>query len=155
MSGEDPMYEITVDNPNSPKGEPIQIPGLGTFENGSTYVVSKDEAASYRAYHATQTTVRGADDDSIFGADLEQGPTLLQAAKNMYGVEVSTVSSDDAKTSKNASKSNTSGDEDTARMTPTNQANTDNPKMDKGGANEQNVVKVSAEPQAKNTGGEK
>jgi hypothetical protein len=44
------MYELTVDNPNLGKNAKVQIPGLGTFENGQTYTVSKEEADRFRVY---------------------------------------------------------------------------------------------------------
>lgn len=87
MSGEDAVYELTIDQPNLPKGEPVQIPGLGTFENGYSYTISRDEAEAFRTYH-TRQKVKYGDDGSIVGSELEKGPTLLEAAKNMYGLEV-------------------------------------------------------------------
>jgi hypothetical protein len=92
MSGEDPMYELTVDQPNSPKGTPIQIVGLGTYKNGGTYSVSKDEADRFRSHHTRQESVY-AEDGSVVGSKTSSGPTLLQASTNMLGVTVETVSS--------------------------------------------------------------
>jgi hypothetical protein len=83
----DVEYKMTVDQPNLPKGEPVQIPGLGTFDNGGTYEVSREQAA---AYHQTLEPVYN-DDREIVGSEPANGPTLLQASKSMYGVEVETA----------------------------------------------------------------
>lgn len=111
MSDEDVMYEITVDQPSLPKGEQVQIPGLGTFENGYTYTVTKGEANGYRTYHTCQVDVLD-EDMNVVGSDVELGPTLLQAAKSMYGVEVSTVEPETK--NKNKNKATTSADKDTS-----------------------------------------
>jgi hypothetical protein len=89
MSGEDAAYELNIDLPNLPKGELVQIAGLGTFENGSSYTITKSEADSYRSYHSRVVPVTG-DNDEVLGSDLELGSTLLQASKYMYGVTVET-----------------------------------------------------------------
>lgn len=34
------MAKLTVNLPNRPEGDPIQIPGLGVFPNGAVYAVS-------------------------------------------------------------------------------------------------------------------
>jgi hypothetical protein len=44
------MYQISIDYPNMPKGQEVSIPGLGTYKNGSTTVVSNEEANAFRAY---------------------------------------------------------------------------------------------------------
>lgn len=129
MSGEDPVYTVTVDNPTLPKGEPIQIVGLGTFENGGTYTVSKQEADAYRTYHSALVTTRDERDGSILGADTELGPTLLQASKTMFGVEVSTADSKERR----KGQSNTIGDDDTSKMVAqVSDDKVENPKTDTG-----------------------
>lgn len=110
MSGEDAMYELTVDLPTLPKGEPIQIVGLGTFKNGSTYTVSKEEADGYRTYHTNQQDVFD-DSGKRTGTEVVLGPTLLQASKTMFGVEVTSTSGEH----KTTSKSVTTSDADTAK----------------------------------------
>lgn len=116
MSGEDAMYEMTVDLPTLPKGEPVQIVGLGTFENGSSFTVSKEEAERYRNHHAKQVEVRDEDTGDLLGSEVQQGPTLLQVADSMYGVTVSTASK--GTKHKSSSKSTTSSDSDTSEPTP-------------------------------------
>jgi len=94
MSGDDAVYELTIDLPSIPKGNEdhqIQIPGLGTFENGRTYEVSKEQAEAFRAYHTVQESVVDEDTGAYLGSDAKPGPTLLEAAKSMYGVTVETV----------------------------------------------------------------
>lgn len=39
------MAKLTVDYPNMPKGEPVEVPGLGLFPNGSTQEVEKEDVA--------------------------------------------------------------------------------------------------------------
>lgn len=123
MSGEDAVYELTVDQPNLPKGELVQIPGLGTFKNGSSYPVTKAEADAYRTYHSKVVTVDDKDDEDFGGSRLELGPTLLQASKTMYGVEVVTSEAADTKTEKRqaASSAVTTKDQDTSKSTPNEQ----------------------------------
>jgi hypothetical protein len=80
-------YVITIDNPGLPKGAGVQIAGLGTFENGSEYVVSDEEHDNFRRYHGKVEPVRNKEGE-IVGSELQLGPTLLQS--NIYGVEVKT-----------------------------------------------------------------
>lgn len=87
------VYVLSVDLPNLPKGEPIQIAGLGTFENGSTNDISQRAADAFRAYNGRQTPIYSEEDGSLTGTEWSQGPTLLEASKQMYGVEVKTAGS--------------------------------------------------------------
>lgn len=116
MSGEDAVYELTIDQPNLPKGEPVQIPGLGTFENGYSYTISKDEADAFRTYHTRQVPVTNEETGEIVGSDLEKGPTLLEAAKSMYGVEVTSFdkSNTDDPNKANAKRAVTTSSPDTS-----------------------------------------
>jgi hypothetical protein len=89
------VYEVTIDEEGTPKGQLIQIPGLGTFENGSTFDVDEDQHAQFRAYHTTTTPVEDEEgnlviEDGTYVYETELGPTLLQASKGMNGVEVVT-----------------------------------------------------------------
>jgi hypothetical protein len=69
----DNAYELKVD---LPEGDPIQIPGLGTFDTGKTYEISQEEANGYREY---------------WKRNGQLGPTLLQASKKMHRIVVTTV----------------------------------------------------------------
>jgi hypothetical protein len=85
------VYEVKIDQPNLPEGEPIQIPGLGTFENGGTYDVSEAEAEAYRSYHTRQVPKIDPETKAYLGADVELGPSLADVAESMYGVTVEEV----------------------------------------------------------------
>lgn len=71
------MYQLELDYPNMPKGQELSIPGLGTYQNGSTTVISKEEADSFRQYQVDN----GMPDR-----------TLLQAFTGAEYVTVTTVS---------------------------------------------------------------
>jgi hypothetical protein len=84
-----PMYEIAIDLPDLPEGELVQIPGLGTFENGGTYEISEEEAVAYQAYHAT--VAMETDEEGNTTTELVSGPALHEAGETMYGVDVTAV----------------------------------------------------------------
>lgn len=83
------VYEVELDVPGLPKGELVQIPGLGTYENKSTFDVDADQHTAYRAHNSVQELIYGGESgEEIIGSTVVPGPTLLQASKNMFGVEV-------------------------------------------------------------------
>jgi hypothetical protein len=89
MSDEDKKAcSIKLDIPGQPAGVEFSIPGLGTFENGSTYDITEAEAEAYRAYHTKQATVYDAITNEILGAEAQLGPSIADAAQFMPGVEV-------------------------------------------------------------------
>lgn len=88
------VYELALDLPGFPNGEPVQIPGLGTFDNGSVYEVTEVEAQAYRTYHTRQVPTED-EDGNIVGATTELGPTLLQAFRRTEGVNVVTANDDE------------------------------------------------------------
>lgn len=121
---EEAVYELSVNQPNLPKGEPVQIAGLGTFKNGSSYPITKTQAEFYRTFHSTQVPVVD-DKDNVVGSEVQLGPTILQDSKNMYGVEVVTAEKSDkdsdADTTKKRQASSdavTTTDKDTSKTTP-------------------------------------
>lgn len=83
------MYDITIDFPNMPKGQEVSIPGLGTYANGTTSTVTKEEADMFRTYQ----TDTGMPDQ-----------TLLQAFQKQDGVTVTTQSTDKPKSGGNDEK---------------------------------------------------
>lgn len=85
------VYEVELDLPGIPTGEPVQIPGLGTFNNGDTLDVTKREAEFYRSYHIHQEPIVDEETQAILGSEAVLGPTLLQAFKDTNGVKVTTV----------------------------------------------------------------
>ena len=76
-------YEISFDLVGPPRGGTVQVPGLGTFENGKTYEVTKAEADAYRSFHTRQTPIVDDETKEIRGTEAELGPTLLQAFKKL------------------------------------------------------------------------
>lgn len=83
------MYVLKIDFPNLPKGAPVDIDGLGRFENGHEYEISKEEAETYRLQNVTQSFEH--DKDGNLLVETKKGPTLLQAFKNNDNVDVSTT----------------------------------------------------------------
>jgi len=89
-------YTLTVDIPNLGPNEEVQIPGLGTFKNGGTYEVDDELAERYRVAHTT-VVPEFDENNNLVANNEEQGPTLLEAAKSMYGIEVKTAGPPKAK----------------------------------------------------------
>lgn len=87
-------YNVTVDMPNLPRGEEVEISGLGRFKNGSTTEVSKEDAEAFRTFH--QNVRFEHDENGALLTITEQGPTVLQA--NIPGVVVETVKEAPSKT---------------------------------------------------------
>lgn len=87
------VYEIALDLPGLAKDAVVEIPGLGTFENGGVYEVTKTEADGYRIFHTHQEPVLD-EDGVILGSEAVLGRTLLQAFKNETGVDVVTAGKD-------------------------------------------------------------
>jgi hypothetical protein len=90
----DAQYVLVVDIPGSPKGEGVAITGLGEFKNGSSYDISKEQADNFRALNSTQEMVYDSKTNEVLGAEMVQGPTLLQASKTMHGITVTTADKD-------------------------------------------------------------
>jgi hypothetical protein len=146
------VYEHTIDQPNSPKGEPLQIVGLGTFENGYTYTINRYEAESFRDFHQSLVPVMAEDDKSIIGQERQQGPTLLEAAKGMYGVTVTSFDKDQDSdpNARNAKRATTTFSRDTSEPNPgTALSEAQNPELDKGGTDAQPKVKADTKQPAK------
>ncbi len=73
------MYVLTVDIDTLAKGVPVEVDGLGVFENGYSYDISEEEAEAFRIKGTTQSFSHDKDGNLI--VKTEVGPTLLQAAK--------------------------------------------------------------------------
>ena len=91
MSDEKVVYELEINQPNLPKGELVQIPGLGAFANGEKHEITEPEHEAFRAFNQTSVPITDEETGAIVGAERKNGPTLLEASKSMYGVEVATV----------------------------------------------------------------
>jgi hypothetical protein len=83
------VYEVALDLEGFPKGGAVQIAGLGTYANGSTFDVDEDEHTAYRAHHSVQVMGIGHEGEIIV-EEIKPGPTLLQAYEHTDGVEVTT-----------------------------------------------------------------
>jgi hypothetical protein len=91
-------YELTINQENRPEGAEIFIHGLGTFENGSTVTISDEDELRFRLLNSSvqSVTETGEDGTEIIkrtedGREYVEGvygPTLEDAVKNMYGIEI-------------------------------------------------------------------
>lgn len=73
------MYVLTVDIDTLSKGTPVEVDGLGVFENGYSYDISEEQAEAFRIKGTTQSFSHN--DQGQLVVKNELGPTLLQAAK--------------------------------------------------------------------------
>jgi hypothetical protein len=71
------VYTITINLPNTPQGQEVQIPGLGTYKNGSTNTVTKEEADAFRAYQAANNMP----DDTLLQAFSKDDYVTVETAK--------------------------------------------------------------------------
>jgi len=96
MSDEEKVaYVLELDVPGTPKGQEVEIPGLGVFKNGQSYDITEDEAENYRNANvvAETKTVKVKDGDQkrdVVVSEISQGPTLLQAFQGQEDILVST-----------------------------------------------------------------
>lgn len=66
-------FTVKVDMPNLPKGNKVQVHGLGQFENGKAVKVSDEQAETFRLMNATpQKQPDGS-------TKMEPGPALDEA----------------------------------------------------------------------------
>ncbi|MCA9340346.1 MAG: hypothetical protein KDA17_05520, partial [Candidatus Saccharibacteria bacterium] len=71
------MYVLTVDMPNLEKGMTVEIDGLGFFENGYAYDISKEQADAWRARQRTLEIDHKKDGTMVVRE--KEGKTLLEA----------------------------------------------------------------------------
>jgi hypothetical protein len=83
------VYTIDFDLPGTAKGQSVQVAGLGEFENGSSYDVTREEADAFRSYNIRQESHHNEDGQLVTETHL--GPTLLQAFEHTEGVTVTTT----------------------------------------------------------------
>lgn len=83
------IYDLKVALPNLPEGEPVQIPGLGTFKNGSTYEITQSDDDAYRSYHTKALPNWDEEAKEYRGSKEVLGPSLLDASVGMRGIDVS------------------------------------------------------------------
>lgn len=88
-------YKLSVDQPNIGDEGEVYIHGLGTFKNGKSYEISGELEETFRTVNAVDQG--GIDDDpesETFGSvrpNVVLGPSLVDAAKSMYGVTVEEI----------------------------------------------------------------
>lgn len=80
------MYKLHVKLPNAGSGVEVNITGLGTFENGKVYDISKEQAEAFRV--ANGHIVAGEHGEPKH----ELGPTLVEAFKDREGIKVEKTS---------------------------------------------------------------
>jgi len=84
-------YVLELDVPGVPKGQEIEIPGLGVFKNGATHEIDEDAAENYRDANVTAEPEVGKNNE-ILSVEVTRGQTLLQAGNSMMeGITVSTA----------------------------------------------------------------
>lgn len=80
------MYKVEVNMPNLPKGVPVEVDGLGVFENGATYEISEEEALAFRQKHVVIQTKY--DDEGKMTNTPVLGPAVVDAFKDSETVKV-------------------------------------------------------------------
>ena len=80
------MYALKVDFENLAEGTPVELDGLGIFENGGAYVIEDDEAEHFRNFHSVQKIKH--DKKGKMTVTTELGPTVLEYFEGNPGVEV-------------------------------------------------------------------
>ena len=79
------MYKLRVNT-----DQMVEIPGLGTFENGE-YEISNEEAAAFRVFNAVQTSEHDANGNLV--TTMTPGPTVLEYLKKDDRFEVEKMGS--------------------------------------------------------------
>ena len=82
------MYKMEINLPNTPRGQLVEVDGLGIFENGSEVFIDKEQAEAFRAKHekvVVRSTKRG-----LSIVDVKPGLTVLQAFERVEGITVTT-----------------------------------------------------------------
>jgi len=83
-------YELAIDVPGHAEGTEIEIPGLGLFENGSTYDITVSEAEQFQILNTRLVDAEDSD-GNIIGVKSELGPTLAVASETMHGITATVV----------------------------------------------------------------
>lgn len=84
------MYDIKFNLPNLAKGAEFDIGGLGRFENGKSYVIDDETADYFRQYNGYHATVEPESEQDVEPQyEFTPGPALLEAFKDVEGIDVS------------------------------------------------------------------
>jgi hypothetical protein len=78
------VYKVTVDHPSIGEGTELVIPGLGTFLNGSTNIVSNRAMRQYRTMHSHVETEIDSDGNATHTPVMAPHPVDLK----IYGVRI-------------------------------------------------------------------
>jgi hypothetical protein len=92
MSDNPAVAELAVNVPTLPEGEPLQIPGLGTFENGQTYGLTQDEIDGFSTYHTQHLLTYNEVGESVI--EVVPGITLADATDTMEGFTFKVLGAD-------------------------------------------------------------
>ena len=78
------MYTLAVNAKGLSKGTPINIDGLGLFENGKKYEISEEAEEAYRMRHSVQRVEY--DDEGNMFVEVELGPSLTDVESDLFKV---------------------------------------------------------------------
>lgn len=98
------MFTLTLDLPNLPKGGDLEIDGLGTFQNGSSFEISDEQANAFSTKDSTLKTTTH--EDGKLSNVIVPGRTLVEAFKDHPYITVVAKSNTSVKPSNVNSKDN-------------------------------------------------
>jgi hypothetical protein len=106
-------FSVEVNLPNRPKGDGIEILGLGVFPNGETTEISDEQMEYFRVINTRLVDVDSEDRPAFTGAagmESRQGPDAVEAFKEHPHISVSKIAQKPKSVSKPASKAQKDGD---------------------------------------------
>lgn len=101
-------YKLTVDQPHLGDEGTVYIHGLGTFQNGKSYLISDELAQNFEVVNTVDEG--GTNDDGVYVPKMVFGKPLDVMAESMYGITVTKNAGDPPGTG--------SGTPDTGNGTP-------------------------------------
>lgn len=101
-------YKLTVDQPHLGDEGTVYIHGLGTFQNGKSYLISDELAQNFEVVNTVDEG--GTNDDGVYVPKMVFGKPLDVMAESMYGITVTKNAGDPLGTG--------SGTPDTGNGTP-------------------------------------
>ena len=84
-------YEVKIRRPGARRGEELAITGLGVFKNGTTRLVTPDEAETFRVMNQHAVLDPSLEDGDEPRYVNELGPTVLQALEGSAWIVVEPV----------------------------------------------------------------
>lgn len=79
-------YKLTVDQPHLGDEGTVYIHGLGTFQNGKSYLISDELAQNFEVVNTVDEG--GTNDDGVYVPKMVFGKPLDVMAESMYGITV-------------------------------------------------------------------